>query len=135
MLNLIEEHSRECLAIRAGTKMEFGEGVRGDGRRDGEEGRAGASSLRQRVLSSSPGICGNGSPARERRRHISSHEAHGGGYCESFNSKLRDELLNGEIFYSMKEIRVLAATDHRRQRPGLQRAWGVEMTNKVGALH
>jgi putative transposase len=30
------------------------------------------------------------------------------GYCESFNSKLRDESLNGEIFYSMKEIRVLA---------------------------
>jgi putative transposase len=27
---------------------------------------------------------------------------------ESFNSKLRDEFLNGEIFYSMKEIRVLA---------------------------
>ena len=26
------------------------------------------------------------------------------GYCESFNSKLRDEFLNGEIFYSMKEL-------------------------------
>lgn len=23
------------------------------------------------------------------------------GYCESFNSKLRDELLNGEIFYTL----------------------------------
>ena len=31
------------------------------------------------------------------------------GYCESFNSKLRDEFLNGEIFYSIKELRVLAA--------------------------
>ena len=30
------------------------------------------------------------------------------GYCESFNSKIRDEFLNGEIFYSMKELRVLA---------------------------
>ena len=30
------------------------------------------------------------------------------GYCERFNSKLRDEFLNGEIFYSMKEIKVLA---------------------------
>ena len=30
------------------------------------------------------------------------------GYCESFNSKMRDEFLNGEIFYSMKELRVLA---------------------------
>jgi transposase InsO family protein len=26
------------------------------------------------------------------------------GYCESFNSKLRGEFLNGEIFYSMKEL-------------------------------
>jgi putative transposase len=30
------------------------------------------------------------------------------GYCDSFNSKLRDEFLNGEIFYSMKELRALA---------------------------
>jgi hypothetical protein len=30
------------------------------------------------------------------------------GYCESFNSKLRDEFLNGEILYSMKELRILA---------------------------
>jgi hypothetical protein len=29
------------------------------------------------------------------------------GHCESFNSKLRDEFLNPEIFYSMKELRVL----------------------------
>jgi transposase InsO family protein len=29
------------------------------------------------------------------------------GYCESFNAKVRDELLNGEIFYSLKEARVL----------------------------
>ena len=29
------------------------------------------------------------------------------GYCESFNGKLRDELLNGEIFYSLKEAQVL----------------------------
>ena len=30
------------------------------------------------------------------------------GYCESFNSKLRDEFLNREIFYSLKEVQVLA---------------------------
>ena len=30
------------------------------------------------------------------------------GYCESFNSKLRDEFLNGEIFHSIAELRVLA---------------------------
>jgi len=56
------------------------------------------------------------------------------GYCESFNSKLRDEFLNGEIFYSIKELRVLAeagvsittpsghtprwVTNHQRRRHG-----------------
>ena len=29
------------------------------------------------------------------------------GYNESFNSKLRDELLNAEIFYTLKEAKVL----------------------------
>ena len=29
------------------------------------------------------------------------------GYNESFNGKLRDELLNGEIFYSLKEAKVM----------------------------
>ena len=29
------------------------------------------------------------------------------GYCESFNGKLRDELLNGELFYSLKEAQVV----------------------------
>ena len=29
------------------------------------------------------------------------------GYCESFNGKLRDELLNGEVFCSLKEAKVL----------------------------
>jgi transposase InsO family protein len=29
------------------------------------------------------------------------------GYCESFNGKLRNELLNGEIFYTLREAQVL----------------------------
>jgi putative transposase len=29
------------------------------------------------------------------------------GYCESFNGKLRDELLNGEVFYSLREAQVV----------------------------
>jgi transposase InsO family protein len=29
------------------------------------------------------------------------------GYNESFNGKLRDELLNGEIFYNIKEAKVV----------------------------
>jgi putative transposase len=56
------------------------------------------------------------------------------GYCESFSSKLRDEFLNGGIFYSMKEIRVLAERwrvhyntvrphSSRGYRPPAPRAW------------
>ena len=29
------------------------------------------------------------------------------GYCESFNGKLRDECLNGEIFYILREAKVV----------------------------
>jgi len=29
------------------------------------------------------------------------------GYCESFNGKLRDECLNGELFYSLKEAQIV----------------------------
>jgi putative transposase len=42
------------------------------------------------------------------------------GYCESFNGKLRDELLNGEIFYSLKEAQVLIERwriEYNTQRP------------------
>jgi transposase InsO family protein len=29
------------------------------------------------------------------------------GYCESFNGKLRDECLNGAIFYSLKKAQIV----------------------------
>ena len=29
------------------------------------------------------------------------------GFCESFNARLRDELLNGEIFYTLAEAKVV----------------------------
>jgi putative transposase len=42
------------------------------------------------------------------------------GYCESFNGKLRDECLNGEIFYSLKEAQVIIEkwrTHYNTKRP------------------
>jgi putative transposase len=108
MLNLIDEHTRECLAIHvrrrinsanlidvlADAMIEHGipEYIRSD---NGPEfvakelrkwlARTGAATL----------YIEPGSPWEN-------------GYCESFNSKLRDEFLNGEIFYSLKEVQVLA---------------------------
>jgi len=29
------------------------------------------------------------------------------GYCQSFNARFRDELLNGEIFYTLKEAQII----------------------------
>ena len=46
------------------------------------------------------------------------------GYCESFNSRLRDELLNRELFTSLMEAKVVSedhrlAYNHRRPHSGL----------------
>ena len=61
------------------------------------------------------------------------------GYNESFNSKLRDEILNTEIFYTLKEAKVLidggittipsgriarSDTDRRPQKPSCQTLMG-----------
>jgi transposase InsO family protein len=35
------------------------------------------------------------------------------GYIESFNARLRDELLNGEIFYSLREAQIVVETWRR----------------------
>ena len=42
------------------------------------------------------------------------------GYGESFNGKLRDECLNGEIFYSLKEAQIVIEqwrVDYNTRRP------------------
>jgi len=41
-------------------------------------------------------------------------------YCESFNGKLRDEFLNGEVFYSLKEAQILTErwrVEYNTERP------------------
>jgi hypothetical protein len=44
---------------------------------------------------------------REFRIYIEPHTPWENGYRESLDGKLQDELLNGEIFYSSKETKVL----------------------------
>jgi putative transposase len=47
------------------------------------------------------------------------------GYCESSNARFRDELLNGEIFYTLKEVKIIIEQWRRhynRKRP--HSAWG-----------
>ena len=107
MLNIIDEFTRECLAIRINRKLNSTDvidvltdlfilrGVPGHVRSDnGPEFIARAVQDWIALVGAKTAYIEPGSPWEN-------------GYCESFNSKLRDELLNGEIFYSLKEARII----------------------------
>jgi len=107
ILNVIDEYTRECLASRAArrfthfdvldtlTELFIQRGVPVHIRSDN-----GAEFTAKRVrswlskLQIKPLFIEPGSPWEN-------------GYIESFNGKMRDELLNGEIFYSLKEAQIL----------------------------
>ncbi len=107
MLNVIDEFTRECLSIRIDRKLNSTavidvltdlfilRGVPGHVRSDnGPEFIAKAVRDWIDAVGAKTAFIEPGSPWEN-------------GYCESFNSKLRDELLNGEIFYSLAEARVV----------------------------
>ena len=107
MLNIIDEFTRECLAIRVNRKLNSTDvidvlsdvcimrGVPGHVRSDnGPEFGAKAVQDWIRALGAKTAYIEPGSPWEN-------------GYCESFNSKLRDELLDSEIFYTLEEARVI----------------------------
>ena len=52
------------------------------------------------------------------------------GYCESFNGRLRDELLNGEIFYSLLEAR---GGGDRAMAEGIQHRQAAQLTGLSAA--
>jgi transposase InsO family protein len=105
--DIIDEFTRECLTIRIGRKLKAVDvidtlsdlfilrGVPGHIRSDnGPEFVAKAVREWIAAVGASTAYIMPGSPWEN-------------GYCESFNSKLRDELLNGEIFYTLEEARVV----------------------------
>ena len=107
MLNIIDEFSRECLAIRINRKLKATDvidalsdlfilrGVPTHIRSDnGPEFIA--QNLRDwlAALGAKTAYIMPGSPWEN-------------GYCESFNGSMRDELLNGEIFYTLAEAQIL----------------------------
>lgn len=107
MLNVIDEFTRECLAIRIDCRLNSTSvidvlsdlfvlrGVPGHVRSDnGPEFVARAVRDWISAVGARTAFIEPGSPWEN-------------GYCESFNSKLRDELLNGEIFYSLAEARIV----------------------------
>jgi len=107
MLNVIDEFTRECLAIRINRKLKSNDvidllsdlfilrGIPTHVRSDnGPEFVAQALRNWLAAVGSKTAYIMPGSPWEN-------------GYCESFNSKLRDELLNGEIFYTLKEAKII----------------------------
>jgi putative transposase len=107
MLNVIDEFTRECLAIRVGRKLNSVDvvdllsdlfilrGVPGHVRSDnGPEFIAKAVRAWIAAVGATTAYIEPGSPWEN-------------GYCESFNSKLRDELLDGEVVYSLAEAKVV----------------------------
>ena len=107
MLNIIDEFTRECLAIRIDRKLNSTDvidvlsdlfilrGVPGHVRSDnGPEFIAKAVREWIAAVGAKTAFIEPGSPWEN-------------GYCESFNSKLRDALLNSEIFYSLAEAKVI----------------------------
>ena len=42
------------------------------------------------------------------------------GFIESFNARLRDELLDGEIFYTLREAQIIIASLRRHYNSALQ---------------
>jgi transposase InsO family protein len=106
LLTLIDEYTRECLAIRVERRL---------GSQEVVETLADVMLVRgipEYVRSDN----GPEFVARELRKwlgrlgtgtlYIEPGSPWENGYCESFNGKLRDECLNGEIFYSLKEAQV-----------------------------
>ena len=117
MLNIIDEFTRECLAIRIDRKLNSTDvidvlsdlfilrGVPGHVRSDnGPEFIAKAVREWIAAVGAKTAFIEPGSPWEN-------------GYCESFNSKLRDELLNGEIFYSLAEAKVIIEAWRRYYNP------------------
>ncbi len=107
ILNIIDEHTRECLMVFVARRIRSNEvkeclvelfiqrGMPEYLRSDN-----GSEFIAQRVqeflnrFGTKPTFIEPGSPWEN-------------GYVESFNGRMRDELLNGEIFYTIKEAQVI----------------------------
>lgn len=123
MLKLIDEHTREALLVPAERRWSSSKSPR-LWRFDGNEGFSLNILIRQW-----PGFRKQASPQmadkhRAKTMYIEPSSPWENGSCESFNSKLRDEFLNGESFYSIEELRNL--DDSTMPTSGLTHRWAKE---------
>ncbi len=108
LLNLIDEHTRESLLVRAQRRWSSSRVISALADVMVMEGSTGTSSLGQWAGVRRPRLTElagqHGSKDAVHRAWL----AVGERLLRASTSKLRDEFLNGEIFYSIKELRVLA---------------------------
>ena len=107
MLNIIDEFSRECLAIRINRQLKATDVI--DALSDLFILRGIPTHIRS---DNGPEFIAHDlrnwlSAVGAKTAYIMPGSPWENGYCESFNSKLRDELLNGEIFYTLKEAKII----------------------------
>ncbi len=60
------------------------------------------------------------------------------GYCESFNARFRDELLNGEIFYTLKEAQIIIEewrNHHDTKRPQVALGYRPPAPETIVSMH
>ena len=107
LLNVIDEFSHECLAIRVDRKLKATDviDVLADLFISAKACQATSGLTMDR--SSWPKQFRSGLPRLGPRRPTSNAGHRGRTYGESFNARLRDELLDGEIFYTLQEARVV----------------------------
>jgi putative transposase len=107
MLNVIDEFTHECLAIRIDRKLKAVDVI--DVLSDCSSCAACPdTSDRTMGQNSSPRQSKTGSRRWVPEPPTSRGAAHGkNGYVESFNARLPDELLDGEIFYKLKEAQIV----------------------------
>jgi len=107
MLTVIDEYTHECLAIR--TKRQLNSTDVLDCLNDLFAERGVPEHIRSDNGAEFSAIAVHEwlSAARIRTLFIEPGSPWENGYNESFNGKLRDELLNGEIFYTLKEAQIL----------------------------
>ena len=138
MLNLIDEFTHECLAIRVDRKLKstdvievlsdqfilrgVPEHIRSD---NGPEFVARSVQDWIGAVGAKTAYIERGSPWEN-------------GFIESFNARLRDELLDGEIFYSLAEARVLGQNRGGRSDPRRRSAGhgpGDRVRSEIGRAH
>ena len=113
VLPVVDEHTRECLALVVGRSLTAADVVRTLARLVGERGVP--AYLRSDNGPEFIAAAVKGWPAKEGvvTLYIEPGSPWENAYSESFNSRLRDELLNREVFGSLKEAEVLLA-EYRR---------------------